>query len=86
MNGIIHLDQRDSIFGVRTIQVTYNVEFHAEGDSLNVWARLMDNDHYDIDFMSLTYDSPEDEEIYGLGLQCTIWDFKGKQVPIISSE
>lgn len=50
------------------MQVTYNVEFSVDGDNLNVWARLMDNDHYDIDFFQLEYDSPRSEQIYGLGL------------------
>jgi len=39
-----------------------------------------------LDFIALNYDSPPEEEIYGLGLQYTEWNFKGKQVPIISSE
>jgi len=34
----------------------------------------------------MKYHSPKDEEIYGLGLQYTEWDFKGKKAHIISSE
>ena len=37
-------------------------------------------------FLSMKYHSPKDEEIYGLGLQYTEWDFKGKKAHIISSE
>ena len=37
-------------------------------------------------FVSLTYNSPADEEIYGMGLQYSEWDFKGKSVPLISTE
>jgi alpha-glucosidase len=37
-------------------------------------------------FLAFRYNSPTDEEIYGLGLQYTVWNFKGKTVPIISSE
>ena len=36
--------------------------------------------------MSVNYESKSDEEIYGLGLQYTEWNFKGKHVPIICSE
>ena len=37
-------------------------------------------------FLSMTYNSPVDEEIYGMGLQYSEWDFKGKSVPLISTE
>ena len=37
-------------------------------------------------FVSMTYNSPGDEEIYGMGLQYSEWDFKGKSVPLISTE
>lgn len=40
----------------------------------------------DSNYFSMTYHSPVDEEIYGMGLQYTEWDFKGKQVPLISEE
>ena len=43
-----------------------------------------DQDEYDI--MTVSYDSPKDEEIYGLGLQYTEWNFRGKKMPIITSE
>lgn len=36
--------------------------------------------------MSVKYGSNKHEEIYGLGLQYTEWNHKGKQVHIISSE
>ena len=37
-------------------------------------------------YLSMTYNSPRDEEIYGMGLQYSEWDFKGKSVPLISTE
>ena len=37
-------------------------------------------------FLSLVLKSPVDEEIYGLGLQYTVWNFKNKQVPLIVDE
>jgi len=38
------------------------------------------------DFIRLQFNSTSDEEIYGMGLQYTVWNFKGLQVPVISSE
>ena len=40
----------------------------------------------DFDFLQTTFDSPRDEKIYGLGLQYTETDFKGKNVHVITSE
>ena len=37
-------------------------------------------------FMSLAVKSPQDEEIYGMGLQYTVWNFKNHQVPLIVDE
>lgn len=40
----------------------------------------------DTNYLSMTYHSPIDEEIYGMGLQYSEWNFKGKSVPLISDE
>ena len=37
-------------------------------------------------YIAMNFDSPQDEEIYGMGLQYSVWDFKGHQVPLISDE
>jgi len=37
-------------------------------------------------YVSMTYESPVDEEIFGMGLQYSEWNFKGKSVPLISTE
>jgi hypothetical protein len=37
-------------------------------------------------WFSLNFDADVDEEIYGMGLQCTEWNFKNKSVPLIISE
>eukprot|EP00347_Sterkiella_histriomuscorum_P004531 403360108 len=37
-------------------------------------------------FMSLNIKSTADEEIYGMGLQYTVWNMKGQKVPVITSE
>jgi len=40
----------------------------------------------DTNYFSMTYHSAVDEEIYGMGLQYSEWDFKGKTVPLITTE
>lgn len=37
-------------------------------------------------WISLNFESSADEEIYGMGLQPTVWNFKGEQVPLIVDE
>jgi hypothetical protein len=37
-------------------------------------------------YMAFNFASPVDEEIYGMGLEYTVWDFKGHSVPLISEE
>ena len=37
-------------------------------------------------FMELKFASTKDEEIYGMGLQFTVWDFKGWRVPLLTNE
>lgn len=37
-------------------------------------------------WFSLNFAADTDEEIYGMGLQCTEWNFKNKSVPLILSE
>ena len=34
----------------------------------------------------MNYDSTPDEEIYGMGLEYTIWNFKGYKIPLICEE
>ena len=41
---------------------------------------------YQGNWFALKYLADEDEEVYGMGLQYTEWDFKGKAVPLIVSE
>ncbi len=40
----------------------------------------------DSNFVQVTFASNPKEEIYGMGLQYTVWNFKGLKVPVISSE
>lgn len=40
----------------------------------------------DFDFIETIFDSPETEKIYGMGLQYTETNFKGKNVHVITSE
>jgi hypothetical protein len=72
-------------FDHKRILVDYSLQFSAPQDDLVVEAVLTKNGEH-VNFMALSYDSAKDEQIYGLGLQCTIWDFKGKTVPVITAE
>jgi hypothetical protein len=40
----------------------------------------------DFDFLQTIFDSPRQEKVYGMGLQYTETNFKGKNVQMISSE
>jgi alpha-glucosidase (family GH31 glycosyl hydrolase) len=37
-------------------------------------------------YLALNYQSDPDEEIFGMGLQYSVWNLKGRQVPLISTE
>ena len=37
-------------------------------------------------FIGMRFDGHDDERIYGIGLQPSVWDFKNRTVPIISVE
>jgi hypothetical protein len=45
-----------------------------------------DIDNQYTNFLQLNFESDFDEEIYGMGLQNSIWNFKGHSVPLVSSE
>ena len=69
----------------RTVPTRVRVGEAEDGVGVVIEASILDDtDQYD--FVTINYDSPDDEEIYGLGLQYTEWNFKGKRVPIITSE
>ena len=40
----------------------------------------------DADFIAFNMVADKEEEVYGFGLQYTVWNHKGLKVPIISSE
>lgn len=40
----------------------------------------------DVKFLALNYESASNEEFYGMGLQYTLWNFKGEKVHVITSE
>ena len=45
-----------------------------------------DSNINDFNFIQVNFKSVGNEEIYGMGLQYTVWNFKGLKVPVISSE
>jgi alpha-glucosidase len=62
----------------------YEMEFWVAGAGVRFQARLLDGRVGD--FLQMSFVSPQDEEIYGMGLQYTIWNFKNQSVPLISDE
>ena len=81
--GDITVDQANGTSTGFTFQLSARdanrLEFSAEAS--DAWS--LDND---TNYFSMTYHSPVDEEIYGMGLQYSEWDFKGKTVPLITTE
>ena len=67
----------------------FTLEFNAkDANRLGFKAQAKDafSEDNDTNYFSMTYKSETDEEIYGMGLQYSEWDFKGKTVPLISTE
>lgn len=67
------------------IDYAIQISLPEAGEGIVITSSIEDPDHV-TNFMAVSYASAIDEEIYGLGLQYTEWNFKGKSVPIISSE
>ena len=57
----------------------YRLRFNASVAGANA-AELGNN------YVSMKFDSDWMEEFYGLGLQYTDWNMKGKQIPLITTE
>lgn len=55
------------------------------GEGLKITSSIDDPDNK-VGYMSVRYGSSKEEEIYGFGLQYTEWNFKGKEVHMISAE
>lgn len=64
--------------------VTFFMSFGFEDSSEVKIEAFVDQAHGE--WLSLNYKADTDEEIYGMGLQPTVWNFKGKSVPLIVSE
>ena len=41
---------------------------------------------YGTNYLQMNYHSSPEEEFYGMGLEYTIWNFKGHQIPLIVEE
>lgn len=66
--------------------IDYSIEFNVDSDSSIAFsASVPSADHYD-SYLAFNFSSDADEEIYGLGLQYTVWDFKGHEVPLFTRE
>jgi len=80
---IVMTDQADSM------STDFDLSFSGvDAHRLGYKAHVKDahSDELGTNYVSMTYGSPVDEEIYGMGLQYSEWDFKGKSVPLISAE
>ena len=62
----------------------FNLNFSAQDEASLGFKLSVDENRGN--FLSLAFKSDTDEEIYGLGLQYTVWNFKGKKVPLIVNE
>ena len=77
---------KDPVTGLPTEARDYSVKFTVHDDNaVKFESKLNSSDTRD-SFFALGYASDADEEIYGLGLQYSVWDFKGRSVPLISTE
>ena len=82
-----------SVTGKVVVSDTATTDFELEFESVDAHrmafkAHVKDAHSADLgtNYISMTYGSPVDEEIYGMGLQYSEWDFKGKAIPLISTE
>lgn len=84
VQGEIHETFDNTTFKI--IPYTFSVEqVGYSSKSLKIKVSVQDPDNI-ADFLQINFQSSQDEEIYGMGLQYTVWNFKGLNVPIISSE
>jgi len=73
------------LFNKQRHNLDFKVKIQESNGAISIKFSIDDQDSVG-NFMVLNYESPHDEEIYGLGLQYTQWNFKGVKVPIITSE
>jgi len=74
-----------SLISYKYVDTAFSVTIEDSRDFLEVKASIEDKDKL-TDYIALKYNSPDDERIHGLGLQPTDWNFKGKLVPVVTSE
>ncbi len=71
------------------IKTEFTIQFSAK-DASRLGFKAQAKDAFSVEkgtnYFSINYDSAVDEEIYGMGLQYSEWDFKGKSIPLISTE
>ena len=67
----------EKFFDFHKVKIPYVIEIFVSENNLVIKADIYSKNS-EVNFMALKYDSDHDEEIYGLGLQCTVWNFKGK--------
>lgn len=75
------------IFTSKAINAYLNFALNANSESKILEMEFgVEGAKTDTDFIAFNFKSSSDEEIYGMGLQYTIWNMKSYKVPIITSE
>lgn len=88
-DGKIVIQEADEVAGTEETSTGFSFALESQDEhrlSFNATAEDAHSADLGTNYMSMTYHSDHDEEIYGMGLQYSEWNFKGKQVPLISTE
>lgn len=64
-------------------RVRTQAKFYEIDDKVKIEVKILDGD---ADYIGLRYRGFEDEAFYGIGLQPSVWNFKGRTVPIVTVE
>lgn len=89
VSGQIVVKEADEQAGVAAETTDFNFSFTASDENRMAFKAESggaNSAELGTNYLSMSYESPVDEEIYGMGLQYSEWDFKGKAVPLISAE
>ena len=67
------------------VDTTVKVKSADDGYGVDIISSIQDDANYH-NFIAVNYGNIANEEVYGLGLQFTVWNHRGNLVPIITSE
>jgi len=69
----------------KDVETTVKIKSADDGYGVDIISSIQDDNNYH-NFIAVNYENIENEEVYGLGLQFTVWNHRGNVVPIITSE